>query len=157
VVLDTGNVIVSCVLPLSGLGGTSRAFNTLSTWLIDALKHVGIPNIRQEGISDLALGNRKIGGACIYRTKGLLYYSTTLLFQPDLDLVERYLKYPPREPRYRTGRSHSAFMGSLIDSNSTLTDDINVFTEQMERRLSETLETFWVLESFIGQKREVLT
>ncbi len=32
---------------------------------------------------------------------------------PDLDLVDRYLLYPPREPDYRYGRSHRKFMGSL--------------------------------------------
>ena len=54
-------------------------------------------------------------GSCIYRTRGLLYYSTTLLLDPDLELVERYLPHPPREPEYRRGRPHRDFMTSVRD------------------------------------------
>lgn len=161
VVLDTGNVVVSCVLPLSGLGGTSRAFRVLSDWLIDGLMHAGVASVRPEGTSDLAVGTRKVGGACIYRTQGLLYYSATLLFIPDVNLVERYLRHPPREPGYRSGRSHSEFLGSLV--NSVRPNDIEEFTDQIARRLSETLETSLDFESFFAghrsgttKKREVL-
>ncbi len=113
VVLDPGNVIVSLVSPKKGFGGGREAFGGLSAWVIDALGRLGIPGIRQRGISDLTMGDRKVGGACIYRPLGLLYYSTTLLVTPDIDLSERYLQHPPREPDYRAGRSHADFMGKL--------------------------------------------
>lgn len=141
VVLDPGNVIVSCTLPLPGLGGTTRAFRTISQWIIDALGRTGIPNVHQEGISDLALGMRKIGGACIFRSKDLLYYTTTLLFKPDLDLVERFLKHPPREPDYRAARKHRAFMGSL--ASSLPHHDIGSFTRQIDQELTGTVETLF--------------
>jgi len=139
VVLDPGNVIVSCALPLPGFGGTSRAFGTISDWVINALDQTGVPAVHQSGISDLALGERKIGGACIYRTKGLLYYTTTLLFQPDVDLVERYLKHPPREPGYRAGRAHRAFMGAL--ANRLPLHNNATFAAQMNQVLTSTVET----------------
>lgn len=113
VVLDPGNLIVSLTWPLPGLGAITSSFAAASAWLIDALAACGIPDVKQRGISDLAIGDRKIGGSCIWRSKGLLYYSTTLLVDPDLDLVERYLLHPPREPDYRQGRLHRDFMGSL--------------------------------------------
>lgn len=113
VVLDPGNLIVSVALPLEGIGGIKTAFAAISDWLITALATCDVPGVQQRGISDLAIGDRKIGGSCIYRTRGLVYYSTTLLLDPDLDLVDRYLLYPPREPDYRKGRSHRKFMGSL--------------------------------------------
>ncbi len=113
VVLDPGNLIVSVALPLEGIGMIKTAFAAVSDWLIDALTACDVPGVRQLGISDLAIGERKIGGSCIYRTRGLVYYSTTLLMDPDLDLVERYLLHPPREPDYRRCRSHRKFMGSL--------------------------------------------
>ena len=117
-VLDPGNVIVSVALPLPGISGIKSAFGSISDWLIAALAEYGLPDVRQRGVSDLAIPapghlDLKIGGSCIYRTRGLLYYSTTLLVDPDLDLVDRYLPYPPREPDYRSGRSHRQFMGSL--------------------------------------------
>ena len=113
VVLDPGNVIVSVTLPLPGLAGIKTAFAGISTWLADNLTTLQITGVQQVGVSDLAIGSRKIGGSCVYRTRDLLYYSTTLLVDPDLELVERYLLHPPREPEYRQGRSHREFMGRL--------------------------------------------
>ncbi len=139
VVLDTDNIIVSTALPLPGFGGIPPAFAKISEWVINALDRAGVHDVFQTGISDLVLGNRKIGGACIYRTRGLLYYSTTLLFQPNLDLVARYLKHPPREPAYRGGRTHRAFMGSLADSLPQC--DIDTFAEHICLTLSSTVGT----------------
>jgi lipoate-protein ligase A len=116
VFLDPGNIIVSVVWPLPGLGGIRKAFDDISSALIKGLAASGLPGVTQEGVSDLVLDGRKIGGSCIYRSRDLLYYSTTLLIDPDLDMVERYLKHPPREPDYRRGRSHSEFMGSISAS-----------------------------------------
>jgi lipoate---protein ligase len=113
VVLDPGNVIVSVVLPALGLGGNLRAFAELSAWLIAALERIGLAGVQREDHSDLALAGHKIGGACIYRAKDLLFYSTTLLFAPRIELMERYLRHPPREPAYRQGRAHAAFVTSL--------------------------------------------
>jgi len=113
VVLDPGNVIVSAVLPVEGFAGNKGHFARLTGWLTAGLERAGAPGVTQRGISDLALGERKIGGACIYRTRELLLYSVTLLVEPEIGLIERYLAHPPREPDYRRGRTHSAFVTSL--------------------------------------------
>jgi lipoate-protein ligase A len=113
VVLDPGNVIVSVALPLPGLGGIKRSFARISDWLIAGLARSGVPGVGQQGVSDLTLGDTKIGGSCIHRSRDLLYYSTTLLVAPDHELMERYLQHPPREPEYRNGRSHRQFTGAL--------------------------------------------
>lgn len=116
VVIDPGNVIVSLILPLTGLGGPVRHFEAISAWLIQGLKKAGVEGLTHEGISDLALDGRKVGGACLYRPKDLLCYGATLLVKPDLEKVDRYLKHPPREPAYRAGRAHREFMASLYPS-----------------------------------------
>ncbi len=113
VFLDPGNAVASLAFPLPGTGRITRAFDASLEWLLRGLEKMGIHGIRKEGISDLALGDHKVGGTCLYRKSGLVYFSATLLVAPRLDLVERYLKHPPREPSWRRGRSHSAFMGSL--------------------------------------------
>ncbi len=113
VVLDPGNVIVSVVMTGLPFGHHRRHFDTLTHWLIDGLTCIGIPGIRQAGICDLALAEKKVGGACLHRSRDLMYYSASLLIAPDLDRVCRYLKHPPREPDYRRGRRHASFMGSL--------------------------------------------
>jgi len=134
VVLDPGNVIVSLALPLPGVGGITGAFAAISAWLIDALARCGLPGLRQEGTSDLAVGGRKVGGSCLWRTAGLAYYSTTLLVRPDPALAERYLLHPPREPAYRAGRAHRDFMGALRDVEPGLTP------AELARRLSPFLQ-----------------
>jgi lipoate-protein ligase A len=113
VVLDPGNLVVSVVLPLPGVGGIRGAFARLTTWLCAGLARSGVTGVARGGVSDLVLDDRKVGGSAIYRRRGLLYYSSTLLVAPDLDLVDRYLMHPPREPAYRRGRPHREFMGSL--------------------------------------------
>lgn len=137
VVLDPGNLIVSVALPLTGIGGIQRAFEEISDWLISALERAGVPDVHQEGISDLASGTRKIGGACIYRTKGFLYYTTTLLVNPRTDLIERYLKHPPREPAYRHSRRHREFMGSLVELVPGT--NIGTFAGKIDRELRGTV------------------
>lgn len=120
VVLDPGNVIVSVALPIEGLGGNQAHFDRISEWLIRGLDRIGLSGIRQDGISDLVLGDQKIAGASLYRPRGLLYYSVSLLVRPDLALIERYLAHPPREPEYRRGRPHSRFVRALLDASSSL-------------------------------------
>ena len=149
VVLDPGNLIVSVVVPLEGIGGIKTAFASISEWLITALTVCDVPGVKQRGISDLAIGERKIGGSCMYRTRGLVYYTTTLLLDPDLDLVDRYLIYPPREPDYRVGRSHRKFMGSLktmglppgnADLAYRLNIMLNLRLEELVDSLSDSLK-----------------
>ncbi len=121
VVLDPGNVILAAALPLPGIGGIKSAFAGITGWLIAGLEDgCGLAGIQSRGVSDLALAERKVGGSCVYRTHGLLLYATTLLVRPDLDLVERYLRHPPREPQYRRGRPHRQFMGSLREADPHL-------------------------------------
>ena len=114
VLLDPGNAVASLAFPLPGTGRITRAFDASLDWLLKGLERAGIHGIRREGISDLALGDKKVGGTCLYRKTGLVYFSATLLAAPRLDLVERYLPHPPREPAWRQGRRHAEFMGSLL-------------------------------------------
>jgi lipoate-protein ligase A len=115
VVVDPGNLVVSLVLPVPGVGAITAAFTAISAQIAAALAALGIDGVRQAGVSDLTLDDRKLGGACIWRTRGLLYYSTTLLVNPAWDLIDRYLPHPPREPAYRRGRPHREFLTSFAE------------------------------------------
>jgi len=137
VVLDPGNVIVSLALPLQGIGGITRAFNGISDWLIAALATCGVKGVMQNGVSDLVLSELKIGGACLHRSRGYLYYCATLLCEQNMQLVDRYLQYPPREPEYRQGRTHSAFMGSLKTLCGISSDDN--FVHEIKSELDNNL------------------
>jgi lipoate-protein ligase A len=113
VVLDPGNLVLSRVERVPGIGDNGRHFRRISDELIALLARCGVTGVEMRGISDLCLGDRKVGGASIRRADGLLYYATTLLVEPDLALVERLLPHPPREPDYRRGRPHRDFMGHI--------------------------------------------
>ena len=115
VLLDPGNLVVSIALPIRGFGAIDTWFHIISAWLIKELATAGIAGVTREGVSDLVLFERKIGGSCIFRGRDLLYYATTLLIEADLGAIGRYLTHPPREPGYRAGRPHEEFLGRLAD------------------------------------------
>jgi len=113
VVLDPGNVVVLAAEHAPGIGQNKAHFARLSAWLVSSLARLGVTGLTQRGISDLALGERKVAGASLHRSRDSLLYSVSLLVNPRISLMARYLKHPPREPDYRRGRSHKAFVGAL--------------------------------------------
>ena len=75
--------------------------------------------VARRGTSDLAvrvdrgMHERKFSGNALrVRRHGVLYHGT-LLDRFDLDLVGRVLRHPPREPDYRSRRSHGEFLVNL--------------------------------------------
>ncbi len=113
VFLDPGNLIVSIAFPAQGFSGIQSLFNQCNDLLIRGFNSMGLTGLYQDGISDLVLDNRKVGGASFYRTKGFGYYSAAILVSPDLSLMEKYLHHPPRQPAYRRNRPHSKFVTRL--------------------------------------------
>lgn len=113
VVLDPGNVIVSAVMPIRRATAIRDRFARLTEWVLRGLAEIGLTGARRQDVSDLCLGDRKIGGASLYLGGTLAYYTTTLLHSPDLGRWSRYLPHPPREPDYRRGRAHGDFVTTL--------------------------------------------
>lgn len=72
-----------------------------------------VAGLRIDGISDLAIGDRKVSGNAQQRKKRFILHHGTLLHAFDITDVSRYLKQPPREPEYRAGRMHSDFLMNL--------------------------------------------
>ncbi len=101
---------------------------SLNTALLRATSPAGRRVVRR-GTSDLAIvesgtgavdydlhtaaGERKISGNALrVRRHGVLYHGT-LLDSFDLALVGSVLRHPPREPDYRSQRSHGDFLANL--------------------------------------------
>ena len=103
-------MIVAVAYRAPGFVASARHFARISGWLLAGLEQLGIAPTSVQGGSDLALGERKFAGACIHRAGGVLHYSASLLVEPDLDLMERLLRLPPRAPAYRRDRSHRDFV-----------------------------------------------
>jgi lipoate-protein ligase A len=71
------------------------------------------PTTSFQGISDLAIGDRKISGNAQRRTRNALLLHGTILHGMRADLVARYLKHPSRQPDYRSDRPHRTFLRTI--------------------------------------------
>lgn len=66
-----------------------------------------------QGVSDLAMQGRKFSGNAQHRRRRFLLFHGTFLLGFDLGRIEQLLQLPPRQPAYRQGRAHSAFLMNL--------------------------------------------
>jgi lipoate-protein ligase A len=91
--------------------------------VLGALRDSLVPiqsHIEHLGTSDLALIDpngeqppRKFSGNSVRCKRSHFLYHGTLLYAMDLSHIERYLHAPPRQPEYRAGRGHRAFVANL--------------------------------------------
>lgn len=66
-----------------------------------------------EGHTDLAVADLKFSGNAQRRRRNWLLFHGTFLLNFDLGLIEELLLLPSRQPQYRQGRSHAAFLTRL--------------------------------------------
>jgi len=125
VVLAPGMMIVVIVGERRHINSATDCFNTIHDAMISLLSDCGVRGVLRDGISDCAIGNRKILGSSLYMgtRPPLYYYQSSLLVDPDISLFDRYLKYPPREPEYRMRRTHEEFCTSLAACGFRLSAD----------------------------------
>jgi lipoate-protein ligase A len=83
-----------------------------------------LPGVACAGTSDLAAAGLKFSGNSQQRKRNSLLHHGTLLYAFDSCLLSRYLRQPPRQPEYRAGRDHKAFVRNLP-----------VTAEELRRRL----------------------
>ncbi|HEX5445784.1 MAG TPA: lipoate--protein ligase family protein [Pirellulales bacterium] len=80
--------------------------------LAAALRRHGLA-AEQCGISDLAIGGLKFSGNSMRVRRSHLLYHGTLLYDFPLPLIASCLRLPLRQPDYRAGRAHEAFVTNL--------------------------------------------
>jgi lipoate-protein ligase A len=110
VVIGAGCLNYTLVLSLDRrpeLREVVASYEVILGWIAGAL---GVPGLCRAGASDLAIGDRKVGGSAQRRGRRALLHHGTLLYAFDLATMGRYLKPPPRQPAYRAGRPHAAFV-----------------------------------------------
>jgi lipoate---protein ligase len=78
------------------------------------------PGVVREGTSDLAVAGRKFSGNSVRLRRRHLLYHGTLLHDFPLALLGALLATPPRQPEYRSGRSHSEFVCNLQVATSAM-------------------------------------
>jgi len=82
------------------------------------------PGAEIAGISDLAIHGRKFSGNSLRCKRSHLLYHGTLLYDFPLEIVQQVLRTPPRQPDYRSGRTHADFVMNLPAFRDELTSAI---------------------------------
>ena len=120
VVLGPGCVVVSLVRRVA----RPTALREHMGFAVDAVAagvgSLGGPRLVPRGHGDLCVGERKVLGSSAFRRRDVFFYQGSLLVAFDVGLAERYLRHPSREPEYRRGRPHRAFLTTLAGEGLTL-------------------------------------
>ncbi|MGC9151648.1 MAG: lipoate--protein ligase family protein [Microbacter sp.] len=113
VLLSPNNVVIGLHLHAVTTLEPKQLFDRINNHLMDALKACSIDALSLKGISDLAFGDKKVMGSAIYRSHSDLLYHAVLNVSEPAATFEKYLTHPAKEPDYRHGRPHHAFVTSL--------------------------------------------
>jgi lipoate-protein ligase A len=122
VMVGPGALNINVVLPADFAPGlhaidTSQAF-VLERLALSLRRHG--PEVGLQGLGDLTLGDRKFAGSAQRRLKRFFLVHTSLLYNFPIDLIARYTRPPQRQPAYRAGRPHEAFLTNLDLPRDTL-------------------------------------
>ena len=115
VLLGRGCLLYSLVLrsdTRAELGGIHSSYAYILERTIRALADVAL-GLEAVGISDLAISGLKCSGNAQQRKRYHLLHHGTLLYAFPLEQVGAYLHLPRRQPDYRQGRDHDAFLCNL--------------------------------------------
>ena len=138
VLLTPGMLVIALKYPLEKVGKAHDVFNIANSLIKEALSESGVQNLIARGISDICIGEKKILGSAIFRKPDSIFYHAVLNVNEDIRLIDRYLKHPKREPEYRKGRSHLAFVSSLHKSGYPI--DIKTIAENIEAKFQNFLK-----------------
>lgn len=115
VLIGPGTLNFTVVLPVEAdprLRGVDTTQQYVLERAADALRAHG-PDVRVLGSGDLTIDGRKFSGSAQRRLKRWVMVHATVLYGLDLAAIGRYLRPPKRQPSYREGRSHDAFLTLL--------------------------------------------
>jgi lipoate-protein ligase A len=113
VMLTPSTIAVSVARSFQVMIQFREFFRMINGVIIDCLSNLGVRDLSLKGISDIAIGDRKILGSSMANHRSRLVYHAVINVGEDPSLFERYLLHPHREPGYRSGRRHGEFVTSL--------------------------------------------
>jgi len=97
-------------------------FEKINHFIIDVLEnHFSIQDLHYKGISDIAIGDKKVLGCSMFNSRDMFFYQGSLLVHPDMEKISTYLLHPSKEPDYRCNRPHRDFITSLRQSGYPVT------------------------------------
>ena len=131
----------------------SKSYQMILGQIIAALKRLHVDAVFCP-ISDIALAgsNKKISGNAQKRSRKFILHHGTILYDFDLEKIERYLKIPKDIPEYRRERSHLDFVTNIAVTAADIKEALkHVFViEREENDLSDEEEA--CLRSFLDEK-----
>lgn len=91
-----------------------QSYQWISGKILEALQRIGVRAYFRPP-SDLAIGEseRKFSGNAQRRKRHGILHHGTILYNFDLDLIDRYLNMPSQIPEYRRCRSHADFLTNI--------------------------------------------
>ncbi len=96
-----------------------RSYNWILGGIARVLAKHGV-HARHAGVSDLAVGGRKVSGNAQKRRQRAMVHHGALLHAADPAAMARYLREPAEQPDYRERRTHVEFVESLPLSPETI-------------------------------------
>lgn len=107
-------------------------------------------DIQIEGISDLTLDGKKFSGNAQRRKRHYFLFHGTLLYNFNLEEIERSLKLPPKRPAYRDSKSHMDFLCNFRAEKDSLKNQIKDFwkASQPFKGLSPSLMTQLIRDKY---------
>ena len=144
VVLHEGCVVVSVGAWVEHYYRNGEYFKRINEALIGVLQDAfpSLNGFAQAGISDVVFNGKKIAGTSLFRSRNYLLYQASLLVDERLDIIERYLKHPSREPEYRQRKSHREFLTHLNELTKSSPDEVKaLFQETFYKRLKRSMDT----------------
>jgi lipoate---protein ligase len=137
VVLGPGQVVLAVVTEVASPFRNKEYAAEINAWIVESLRRLSLTGVHPAGISDLAIGEKKIVGTSIYRTRLVLFYQASLLVNNDISVFTRYLAMPVKVPEYRRGRTHEEFCTTLAREGftGTVSDVMEALKETVDARL----------------------
>lgn len=133
VILSPNMLIFSFKQKSDKIKNPVKLFKLINSKLIENLSKLGIDNLSSKGISDLSIGEKKIMGSSMFTKNNTIFYHGVLNISEDVELIEKYLRHPSKEPDYRKNRSHRDFVTSLQREGYNLTK------EQLTKAIEESI------------------
>lgn len=145
VLLDKRVLCYSFFLPNTMFGELwiEDTFDIVAQILKNTLKVFNLP-VRQMGVSDLVIGDKKISGNACAKVRGAAMVHGTLLLHDISQDAQKFLNEPRLPPSYRKGRKHQDFILSLdkfLDLN-VLQNISGIIVRHASNVLSSEIRTY---------------
>lgn len=136
VVLSPKTLVVALVVKETNIS-PKQLFSEANQKIIKTLKLLKINNLSENGISDISIGDKKILGSSMHKSKDYLFYHAVLNVLEEPTFIAKLLAHPTSEPDYRQQRSHIDFMTNILTHNPLITIDL------VEEKLNQCFEEEW--------------